>query len=133
MQKNVNGTTMNNSSLVQIIKNKSQEKAIIGIIQDAIIWRRVSDKMFDIVNAFHPARNDGEHAEFEAENHMECYVNAFHVMDICDNDHLCGILADLFWKYTQDNGAKANELATTIYIEWLVCIKNHYVTIKISA
>lgn len=38
--------------------NKPQEKAIVGILQDAIVWNRVANKMFEIVNAFNPAKHE---------------------------------------------------------------------------
>lgn len=114
---------------MKTIKNKPQERAIIGILQDAIVWRRVSDKMFDIVNAFNPQKHENE---FSTDCQHIGYVSAFHVMGIYDNDDLCSDLAEIFFDFREDE-SPANELAETIYIEWLVCIKNYCATIKTVA
>lgn len=114
---------------MKTIKNKPQELAVIGILQDAIVWRRVSEKMFDIVNAFNPKAFQND---FYTDNHHLGYTNAFHLMGIYDNDDLCNDLAQIFCNFREDESS-AKELSETIYIEWLVCIKNYYGTLKIVA
>lgn len=133
MQNTENGTTANNSSWVQTVKNKQQEQAIIGIIQDAIIWNRIAGKMHDIINAFEPLEN--EHG-FNPEYSYSGYMNALHVMGLIHDDNICGQLSDIFWELSAvgvNKNNKADELSQTIYIEWLVCIKNYCATIKTVA
>jgi hypothetical protein len=111
---------------MKTISNKPQERAIIGILQDAIIWRRVSEKIADIINAFNPKSfiND-----FDADSKYQSYVNAFYVMGIHDNDDLCSELTEIFFNFSGEQNP-ANELAETIYIEWLLCLKNYCATLK---
>jgi hypothetical protein len=112
---------------METINNKLQEQAIIGIIEDAILWNRISRKMLDIINAFHPS--ELEH-EFHPEYKYNSYSNAFCLMGIYDNDQICSSLADIFWNLSTESNGKSDELAKTIYIEWLVSIKNYCATLK---
>lgn len=112
--------------VMKTIQNKPQERAVIGIIQDTILWRRVSDRVFEIINAFDP---NGNQPEPEADKKHIGISNAFHVMEIHDNQDLCDQLNTLFYEFMQDE-SPADQLAQTIYIEWLVCIKNYCTTQK---
>ena len=115
------------------INNKPQERAIIGIIQDSIIWQRVSNGMFEILNAFHPEKCENE---FQIDYKYRGFENALILMGL-DNEELNESLGEIFNEYLNLKNPKhdiaANELAETIYIEWLVCIKNYCVTLKTVA
>jgi hypothetical protein len=118
---------------MEALKNKPQEQAILGIIQDAIIWHRVADKMHDIINAFNPL--ESEH-EFQVEDHYKGYRNALYIMGLIHDDNICGQLSDIFWQLSSADKMRndqADELAHTIYIEWLVCIKNYHSTLLKTA
>jgi hypothetical protein len=115
MQKHHSKTTL--SSLF----TNSQDLAVIGILQDAIVWDRVSSNMLDIVNAFSP--KEFKH-DFETSDQHHGYVNAFHIMGIYDKDALCEQLASLFYNFREDTSS-AKDLAEVIYLSWLVCIKNY--------
>ena len=117
---------------METINNKPQEKAIICILQDAIIWKRVSDSMYTLLNAFNPIAINGDQENFDLEERYLGYENNFKIMGISDNYDLCQELSELFWSM-QDTTSKANELAEKIYIEWLVCIKNYCATLKTVA
>jgi hypothetical protein len=118
------------ASPVQTI-NEQHEQAIISIIQDSIIWNRVAKNMFNIVNAFSPKKQSGLN-EFETEYHVEGCINAYRVMGVYNNDDLCEELGDLYWDMLKSE-KPANELAQSIYIDWLVCIKNYCATLKTVA
>ena len=110
--------------------NKPQEKAVVSILQDAIIFKRVADRMYDIVNAFNPVKH--EHA-FETENQHIGIKSAFYVIGIFENDDLCEQLSDIFFDTLELKETQADTLAETIYIDWLVCIKNYCATLQTVA
>lgn len=118
------------SNVMETINNKPQEQAIICIIEDTILWNRVSSKMLDIVNVFHPS--ELQH-EFNPEYKYNGYFNALNIMGISNNHDLCDKLSDIFWDLNAKSKGKADDLAKTIYIEWLVCIKNYCATLKTVA
>ena len=111
---------------MKAIKNNQQEEAIIGVIQDAIVWARISVKMVGIINAFNPS---SEECEFGADTTFIGYENAFRIMRILDDEFLCNELSQVFRSFSDDQ-SPANKLAETIYIEWLLCIKNYCLTSK---
>lgn len=103
--------------------NKLQEKAIIGIFFDYILWSRISESMRSINNVLHP--NELEN-DFEPDCLYRGYENAFHILGITDENELCSELGGVFFGIISDNKEEAKSLAERIYIEWLVCIKNYY-------
>ena len=117
---------------METINNNPQERAIICILQDAIIWKRVSNSVYNLLNAFHPGKTNGDPENFELEGQYHGYENAIKIMGLSDNDELCNELSELFWNM-QDEKSKANDLAEKIYIEWLVCIRNYCATLKTVA
>lgn len=112
----------------QTIHNQ-KEQVIILVIKDAILWRRVSDGMHAIVNAFNP---DIENESFNVEDNYGGFENALRLMGIYDNYDLREELSEIFWTM-QTEKIVATELAEKIYLEWLVCIRNYCVTLKTVA
>lgn len=100
---------------------KHQETAIVSIIQDAIVWHRVTSRMYDLVRAF------GNETDFDTDRYYAGFSNAFLVMGIHENMDLCSNLSEIFFKEVEQD-ANAKDLAQSLYVEWLVCIKNFCLT-----
>ena len=118
---------------METIKNNPQEQAIIGIIQDAIIWNRVSNKMYEMINAFHPQKSE---EDLNLEDRYKGYNNALNAMGLKDNVDLCDKLSTIFWNsitFPEKSEDRADKLAESIYIDWLLCMKNHCSTLKTVA
>jgi hypothetical protein len=118
---------------METVKNY-QEQAIIDIIQDSIVFNRIARGAYDIINAFSP--KDAQY-DFNVEDDYKGYYSALKLVADFNDDKLCGQLSEIFWNTTEysksTKNGNAQELAQTIYIEWLVCIKNYYATLKTVA
>lgn len=121
-----NCTKATESCWVHTIKNNPQEKTIIGIIQDSIIWGRVSGKVYDILNSFQPLED--EH-QLDVMDKYFGYHNAIHLMGLENNNNLSGELDEIYCRLSSigvKKNNKADDLAQEIYREWVVCFENHY-------
>lgn len=114
---------MNNSKVKRPQQNQ-ESRAVIGIINDAIIFTRISCKMYDILNIFEP--KNGEH-EFELEHNYSGINNAFDIMKVKD-EKLEIILGSIYWDLVLTGHCiddKADELAKNVYSQWIEAIKKY--------
>lgn len=109
----------------EVTKSKTEE-AIIGILTDYIIWRRVECGVHKMLTAFDPQSNE---CEFEPDALYKGQKNAFILMGIYDDDSLCSKLSRITWDIFNKN-EKADEVAKSVYVDWLVAIREYYVEKK---
>nr|WP_299486121.1 hypothetical protein [uncultured Allomuricauda sp.] len=108
------------------IENKQKEEAIIGIINDHILWYRIGNGMHKILNAFDLVNDNNE---FEVDNHFNGIYNAFELIGIFKDDKICGKLSNIFYEKLESS-LKTHELARLIYVDWLVTIREYYTNLK---
>lgn len=111
-------------------KNKLQERAIINVLNDHILWVRVESALFTISNAFNPSAKKG--MDWSAEDNFHGYTTALIILGIENNEDLCSELSDIVSKMVSESENASTELAREIYFEWLVAIKNFF-TLKTVA
>lgn len=111
------------------LKNKS--KVVVAILSDAIIFSRLSCKMFDILNIFDPKNQD---QDFDLEFNYSGMNNAIAIMKIKDDklyNILGGIYCDLVYKKEEE--IRVDELATLIYKKWIKAIKKYNSSYQLTA
>lgn len=114
---------------METVKNKS--KIIVSILSDAIIFSRLSCKMFDILNIFDPKNQD---QDFDLEFNYSGMNNAISVMKIKDDkldNILGGIYCDLVYKNEEE--VRVDELAAIIYKRWIKAIKKYNSSYQLTA
>ncbi|MFV8269719.1 hypothetical protein ACNQGP_07245 [Flavobacterium sp. GT2N3] len=110
---------------------KDKSKVVVSILTDAIIFSRLSCKMYDILNIFDP-KNQGQ--EFDLEFNYSGMNNAISVMRIKDDkldNILGGIYCDLVYSKEQDE--QISELAALIYQKWVKAIKKYNSSYQLTA
>ena len=114
---------------METVKNKS--KVVVAILSDAIIFSRLSCKMFDILNIFDP-KNQGQ--DFDLEMEYSGMNNAISVMKIKD-DKLDNILGSIYCDLvsSKEEECRVDELATLIYKKWLKAIKKYNSSYQLTA
>lgn len=105
-------------------KNELQQRAIINILSDHILWVRVEECLFKISNAFNPSKK--ECMDWTAEDNFHGYTTALMLLGIENNEDLCSELCDVTSKMISESENASTELAKDIYFEWLVAIKNFF-------
>ena len=111
---------------MRTITKEVRERTIIEIIEDSVLWFRVKDGMDMILKANDP--NDTE-INFDVSDPYNGYFMAFVLMGIDDNDDLTSDLGGIFWRAYREKKI-AIDVAKSIYIDWLVETKNHYIAKK---
>lgn len=103
------------------VKNKS--KIVVAILSDAIIFSRLSYKMYDILNIFDPT---DKVEDFNLEFNYCGMNNAIAVLKIKD-DKLDNILGTIYCDlvYSKEDEYKVDDLAILIYQKWVKAIKKY--------
>ena len=119
----INVTIESADSIREFLQTKPKYKVVVSILSDAIIFSRLSCKMFDILNVFDP-KNQGH--EFDLEFNYSGMNNAISVMKIKD-EKLDKILGDIYCDlvYSKEQDEKTDELAENICFQWLKAIKKY--------
>lgn len=119
----INVTIESADSIREFLQTKPKYKVVVSILSDAIIFSRLSCKMFDILNIFDP-KNQGQ--DFDLEMEYGGMNNAISVMKIKD-DKLDKILGDIYCDlvYSKEQDEKTDELAENICFQWLKAIKKY--------
>ncbi len=112
-----------------ILTQNSQEKAIIKIIEDHIIFTRFYDGLYTILNAYAP--NETCHELKVSHNGIEAAIIIMGIEDkdlkdkLDDTYHDCACVKE-------NELISIPELAQTIYLKWLNEIKNYFLTPKVA-
>jgi transcriptional regulator NrdR family protein len=114
---------------METVKNKS--KVVVAILSDAIIFSRLSCKMFDILNIFDP-KNQSQ--DFDLEINYSGMNNAIAVLKIKD-DKLDNILGGIYCDLvsSKEEECRVDELATLIYNKWIKAIKKYNSSYQLTA
>ncbi len=110
-----------------VLTQNSQEKVIIKIIEDHIVFSRICEGMFTILNASKP--NVLMHELKVDYNGID---NALALMGI-EDEKLIGKLHDTYYNCVSNGESDlltVLELAKIIYLKWLNEIKNFFLTKK---
>ena len=102
------------------IPTTDKDYAIIRNINDTLLWYRVSDGIWKIINA---ARAEQEQ-DFEADTYYHGLSVSFHLLGINYNDELCSELDKMFWKH-KDDETSSMDTAKVIYSEWIAYLKEY--------
>ena len=95
--------------------NQQKKAAVIGIIQDAIIWDRVNNGVTSILNAFNPQEYNHE---FFINLRYKGYENAFDTLEL-KNEDVKEKLATIYCQKSLNNKLlEASMLAESIVNEW---------------
>ena len=108
-------------------RDKIQKEAIINILNDYILWFRVENAMFVMMNVYAPKKKMG--IDWEADCRYCGFQTCLLLLNIDSNDDLCHKICDRTSDMVYENETEAIELAKLIYLEWLLIIKNHF-TVK---
>lgn len=113
--------------LSKSLQNK-QDQIIIQILSDFILWYRIEDGMWKAINAFNLEQPS---SDFEPDMKYNGYSSALMVMgvDSENEEDLSSKLEDIVWEKMKERG-NADELAETIYIEWLSVLRKHERIVK---
>ncbi len=116
------------SETTSVFTQNTQEKVIIKIIADHIVYTRIYDGMHTVLNAYDP-----NHDDYELKPKYSGIDTALLLMSI-EDEKLIEKLHDayyngVFGKYSM---LSAPELAKIIYVEWLHEIKNYFLTKKVA-
>lgn len=111
------------------IPTTDKDCAIIRNINDTLLWYRVSDGIWKIINA---ARSGEEH-DFDGDNYYHGLSLSFHLLGISYDDKLCGELDEIFWRHKEasDNKTKDGQdqtcwsSAVDIYADWVAFLKEY--------
>ncbi len=110
-----------------VLTQEENEKAIIQIIEDHIVFTRLCSGMHTILNVYDPNKTTHElKAKYSGIN------SAFIIMGIKEED-LEIELDNAFYDcvcVTENDLVSVPELAKTIYMKWLNVIKNYFLTKK---
>ncbi|MCW0487077.1 hypothetical protein CRP6_000043 [Riemerella phage vB_RanS_CRP6] len=119
--------TANNSSDVQ---RQIVRSVAIGIIKDAILFERIHDGLFMVINAF---KSNGHSKNLAAAQHYSGIGNAIDL--ICDGECPCD---DLYSKLTsvflnihqQEKSDNLLYISERVYNEWSEVIRDFYINRK---
>ena len=101
------------------MQNNLQKKtAVIGIIQDAILWDRVNNGVTSILNAFNPQEYNHE---FFTNLRYKGYENAFDLLEL-KNEELKEKLAIIYCQKSLNNKSEASLIAESIVDDWIACL-----------
>ena len=119
----INITIESAASIREFLQTKPKYKLVVSILSDAIIFSRLSCKMFDILNIFDP-KNEGQ--DFDLEFNYNGMNNATSVMKI-KVDKLDNILSNIYFElvFSKDQDEKVSELAENICFQWVKAIKKY--------
>ncbi|MFV0377770.1 MAG: hypothetical protein ACK5JD_10780 [Mangrovibacterium sp.] len=120
---NLSKNSDNTTTICGITVSDQTEQAIIGILSDHIMWFRVSNGMFKVINAFHPSECEND---FTPDFNFHGYSNAFKVLGIWDEDELVNKLTQIYLDNYLDSEENAETLAHKMYFEWMVIIRNYF-------
>lgn len=103
-----------------------KDYAIIRNINDTLLWYRVSDAVWKIINA---ARM--EERDFEADTYYHGLSVSFFLLGVNHDDKLSGALDKIFWQHKESSDEKKQDgenlwsmqVASEIYSEWLIYLK----------
>lgn len=101
------------------IPTNPKDKICIQIIHDYLLWHKVAQGIFKIINA----TSDSDLREYDGEGEHYGYFVAMEVLGITDNSELCDKLSDIVWQM-HDRTELNRELAEMIYGEWVSVIKD---------
>lgn len=94
------------------------DEICIQIIHDYLLWHKVAQGIFKIINA----TSDSDVREYDGEGEHYGYFVAMKVLGISSNDALCEKLSDIVWQL-HDTADYNRDLAETIYSKWVSVIK----------
>ncbi len=106
----------------------TQEKIILQILTDDIIFTRIEYVMFKFHNVFAPDNSQDIDSEFTMK--YGGYATAFDILGIDKHSKLGEILGELTYKMKDQSEERADILAQKIYSKWLDEIKNYFLTKK---
>ena len=114
-------------------RHRHNKDVVLKIIQDAVIFYRVSDKMEDALRAWAPNRQD---VSFEPSHYYQGFYAAFDLMNVpyseesenSKNEHLGDLGGELFDmafdKFVHNPSLNAEQAAEVIYKNWIHMIIN---------
>lgn len=105
-----------------------KDQLVINIISDSVIFSRLSESMFKIINVV----NDGLPNEFQPKMHYHGCFNGIDLLGIPDDDdELREMLYEIFSSEVEDmKQIKPMEVATTIFYKWSTAIREYYTKLK---
>ena len=106
-----------------VITPELNEKLIVSILTDSILWFRLTDQIANMHRVFNPEYNTA--VNLEPNNQIHGYTTAFLAMGISENDKLVDELTAIYFDFTvgltPDN---AHDLAEIIFYEWVYTVNN---------
>ncbi len=114
----------NTESIREFLETKPKMKIAVNIIKDAIIFSRLSSKMYDILNLFNPNKPV---QEFDLEGKYYGIDNVIAIFKIKDqelDEALTKIYYDLVYA-TENKDCEVNDLAVLVLFQWLKEIKKY--------
>lgn len=112
----------NPESIREFFETKPKMKIAANIIKDAIIFSRLSSKMYDILNLFNP---NNPVQDFDLESKYYGIDNVLAFFKIKDQG-LDEALTKIYYDYVSDNtDCEANDLAELVLFQWLKEIKKY--------
>ena len=113
--------------------HRHNKDVVLQIIQDAVIFYRVSDKMEDALRAWDPHRQD---CSFEPAHYYKGFYTAFNLLNVPydeeseneRNEHLGDLGGEMFdmafEKFVHNSSLTAQQAAEVIYKNWIHMIIN---------
>ncbi len=108
----------------------TQEKIILQILTDDIIFTKIEDVMFKFHNVFDPDNAEDPDGEFARK--YNGYATAFEMLGIDLYGKLGEILGELTYNMKNESEERADILAQKIYAKWLDEIKNFFLIKKVA-
>lgn len=102
------------------IPTTDRDNAIIQNINDAVLWYRIADGLWNAINA---ART-GEDLEFEPDRCYHGLEVTFHLLGVKADVNICETIDQIFWK-RKDDKMSSMETAKLIYTEILAYLKEY--------
>lgn len=112
----------NTESIREFFETKPKMKIAANIIKDAIIFSRLSSKMYDILNLFNP---NNPVQDFDLESKYYGIDNVLAFFKIKDQE-LDEVLTKIFYDNVMDNkDCEIDDLAVLVLFQWLKEIKKY--------